>query len=83
MIPLLSLSKKCLAVSFLWGRCLLKKAPPPNPHRENLNNWAYIQLYICTPRFYLCKIAIATEARRFTRVPFPSSGFACTNFFVF
>ena len=38
------------------------------PHRENLNNWAYIQLYICALRFYLCKIVIATEARRFWQV---------------
>ena len=39
-------------------------------------------MYIGVQKLYLCKIAIATEARRFTRVPFPSSGFACTNFFV-
>ena len=61
----------CVTVCFLWGRSLLKKAPPPDPHRENFNNWAHMLLFICTSRISLCNIAIATGARRFTRGPLP------------
>ena len=40
-----SLSKKCFAVSYIWGRCLrvavaTRKKAPQTPHRENFNNWA-------------------------------------------
>ena len=28
----------CETVRLYWGKCLLKKAPPPDPHRENFNN---------------------------------------------
>ena len=44
----------CETVSFYWGKCLLKKAPPPDPLRENFNNLGHgVGVYNCAEILYL------------------------------
>ena len=45
----------------------MKKAPPPDPHRENFNNLGHgVSVYKCTEILFL-HIVRTTEARRLSR----------------
>ena len=64
----------CKLVRFPWGRRLLKKAPPPDPHRENFNNLGQGIDDYNNVEIILLLVVRTIEMRRLMGPCFPTGG---------